>query len=421
MKPPVNITYGGKRPATEEAQPASVPSMPNAPQNPAQGIFGADANSNRETVTPLPPADVTRMERLTSRLVAQSRDAWLRGLLDQASYAAWLDVASNTQLRIAQHQEDNRGTVRILREQVNLWNEATTQLEQFDQPASHGWKADLSHARVMALRAKFRYSVATTGRDIGPLDQRAYETLAREHFELRRLEFLSRRGTAADFLMAARMADEQFVMPDQKSSVEYPQTVPLSSFQIDQPITLRRSISEVQEPVYLLAFPVVIEANDPFADIVATERAIQFAQFLETPAENREPQQLLRLLGQNAEEVAVEQFARYEIGTATPGQMLQQWWQFESLADTLTDEAADSAFADAQTQRLEQIHERAVSIQDLRGRNAADVTAVQTLWEVRQLKLQSLRVSPEKPTTPPEPASASVIIFGQNRSAKNTD
>lgn len=337
---------------------------------------------------PLSTRALAQIDRLTNQLVSQSRNAWRRGLMDQASYAAWLDVAATSQLQVAAHQGDRDRALIVLREQVALWTEAANQLEAFNQPAARGWEADLSHSRVMALRAELRYSSAA-GRKLTSYQQRAYSQLAAQHLDLRLQDFREGTGTAASVLAAAKMVDEQIVVPEQTNGpADSGAAVAVPTFQVDRPSTIRAALAEIQRPVHLETYPFAISTRDLAEDRRAVRRASTFAAFTAASEDARNSDRFLAELDQHAESIAANQFARYQTGTATPGGMLREWWSQETIAGTLDQDLSDSTFSTAQTRRLQAIHQFAVSTSDLRGRNAADVAAAEMLIAMRQLDLR---------------------------------
>ena len=431
VNPPFEIIYAGRASAAKERETAgdslqdavSAPVSSSGSGSPEQSLQTGDSTTHSGT-KPLPAETVARMRQLTRRLVAESRDAWMRGLMDQSSYAAWLDIAATAQLRIAQHQGDQSRVVQTLREQVVHWSEAAEQLERFDQPAAHGWQADLTHARVMELRAKFRYGIATD-RGPGDRDQQVYAALVSRHLELRRQDYETGTGTAAGVMAAARLVDERLEMPGkEESDSSNKPSVPVASFQFDRPVALRMAIERIRQPVYLAAYPLAVSTRDLAADRSAMRDASQFVRFLETPADDRDSEMFLTQLDQNAEETSARQFARHRLGTATAGGMLQRWWMHESLAESVTEEVRDSTFQESQTGRLRQIHQLAVSMRDRRGRNSADVIAAETLWAFRQLKLEPVAdrppnvgaASPDDATL--DSATRPAVIFGQDGPAE---
>lgn len=425
VNPPFEIIYAGRASAAQSAteDAASVPVSASGSDSSAESVQTSGTTTDSGT-RPLPAEQVARVRQLTTRLVAESRDAWMRGLMDQPSYEAWLEIAATAQLRVAQHQGDQSQVVQTLREQVYHWSEAAETLEQFDQPAAEGWLADLTHARVMTLRAKLRYSVATDRRH-SDHDQQVYAELVSRHMELRRQDYETGTGTAAGVLAAARLVDERLVVPEEvKAGSGDRPSVPVASFQVDRPVALRRAIDQIQQPVYLEAYPLAVSPRDLVVDRSAMQDASQFVSFLETSADDRDAERFLTQLDQNAEEASARQFARYRTGTATTGGMLQRWWMHESLAASAMEDASNSQFLKSQTGRLRQIHQLAVSMRDLRGRNSADVTAAETLWAFRQLNLeptagrqQSVAVATSD-AAEPEQATPSAVVFGQDARAE---
>jgi len=356
---------------------------------PESGVVTDETGSvDAEQPAPLSKRALSQIDRLTTQLVSRSRDAWLRGLMDQASYAAWLDVASTAQLRIAAHQGDRDRALIVLREQVALWTEAANQLEAFNQPAARGWEADLSHSRMMAVRAELRYHTAA-GRKLTSYDKQVYSQLAAQHLDLRLQDFRTGTGTAAALLTAAKMVDEQIVAPQPASeSAGSSAAFAVPTFQVDRPSAIRAALVEIQRPVHLETYPFAISTRDLAEDRRAVQRASTFAAFAAAPADARDSDRFLADVDQHAESIAANQFARYQTGTATPGGMLREWWLQETIAGTLDQDLSDSAFSTAQTRRLQAIHQVAVSTSDLRGRNAADFAAAEMLVAVRQLDLR---------------------------------
>lgn len=432
---PMEIVKGGTPATMEDAQYAGAEKATFVAITPeSDGRLGAaidepiaggkiDGEETVDEVVPLPARTVSRLDYQAARLVSQSRDAWLRGLMDQASYAAWLDIAVTTQLRVAKHQGDNARVLDILRGQVALWTEAAGELEAFDQPAARGWQADLAHSRVMALRAKLQYSVAA-GRPLTSDDRQIYQQAAAQHLEARLQDFQTGTGTAVSLLAAARMVDEQLVSPDQSSgSAGGTQDVSVATFQVDTPVAIRVALDEIRRPVHLATYPQAISTRDLAEDRAAVRLASSFAAYVDTPSEYRDPERFLTQLDQQAAADTARQFARYETGTATAGGMLREWWLQESIGSPLADTVPDSAFASAQSQRLQGIYQVATSLQDLSGRNAADVSAAEMLLAVRQLELVPLS-GRRKASAPYEDASdtstVKVIEYGDNAETSNS-
>ncbi len=104
--------------------------------------------------------------------------------------------------------------------------------------------------------------------------------------------------------------------------------------------------------------------------------------------------------------------------------MLREWWLQESIGSPLAETVPDSAFASAQSQRLQGIYQVATSLQDLRGRNAADVSAAEMLLAVRQLDLAPLSGRRRAANAPYEDVSATsaakVIEYGDNAEISNS-
>ncbi|MGZ0162443.1 MAG: hypothetical protein ACKVII_00920 [Planctomycetales bacterium] len=374
-------------------------------------VLGKTVSTGTKELTPLPKETLSQIDRLTTHLVSQSRDAWLRGLMDQASYAAWLDVAATSQLRIATHQGDRNRALIVLREQVALWTEAANQLEAFNQPAARGWEADLSHSRVMALRAELRYGSAA-GRRLTSYDQQAYSQLAAQHLDLRLQDFRTGTGTAAALLAAAKMVDEQIVAPQPASeSAGSNAAFAVPTFQVDRPSAIRAALVEIQRPVHLETYPFAISTRDLAEDRRAVRRASTFAAFAAASEDARDSDRFLSDVDQHAESIAANQFARYQTGTATPGGMLREWWLQETIAGTLDQDLSDSAFSSAQTRRLQAIQQVAGLTSDLRGRNAADVAAAEMLVAVRQLDLRPPSDAKKNTLYDETPSSSEALVI----------
>ena len=392
-KAPFEIIYAGKNAAAQKATPplensASSQTAVKAAPSKVQAVEGQPAYSEKPAL--LTETEVANVDLLAQRLVAQSREAWMRGLLDQPSYAAWLEIAATTQLQIAQRQGDQERVIRTLREQASLWDEAAARLEEFNQPGSQGWQADLSHARAMAMREKMRHSIAV-GRPLNDRDQQVYTALVAEHLELRRQDFHAGAGSAAGVLSAARLVDERLVVPEKENAASGDASpVRIASFQVKSPVTLRQALDEIHQPVFLETYPRAVSLRDHTEDRAEILRASLLVGFLETPAGDRSAERFLTQLDHDAEEISTVQFERYQTGTATPGGMVRQWWLHETLAAAVGGDSAKSAFPKSQTQRLRQIYQMSNSLQDRRGRNSADAAAAETLWAVRQLDLQPL-------------------------------
>lgn len=417
--PATNDPVGSKtnKPVIITEKPVLVVAALPDPDVVTDETVSADANQPG----PLSKQALSQIDRLTTQLVSQSRNAWLRGLMDQASYAAWLDVAATSQLQVAAYQGDRDRALIVLREQVALWTEAANQLEAFDQPAARGWEADLSHSRMMALRAELRYGSAA-GRKLTSYDLRAYSQLAAKHLDLRLQDFREGTGTAASVLAAARMVDEQIVVPEQANGPPGSgETVAVPTFQVDRPSTIRAALAEIQRPVHLETYPFAISTRDLAEDRRAVQRAATFAAFTASPADSRDSARFLAELDQHSESIAANQFTRYQTGTETPGRMLREWWLQDTIAGTLDQDLSDSAFSAAQTRRLQAIHQVAVSMSDLRGRNAADVAAAEMLVAMRQLDLRPRTVQKTDAPYDETPSASEALVIEYEKDSAISD
>ncbi|MFT5323948.1 MAG: hypothetical protein ACI8P0_001803 [Planctomycetaceae bacterium] len=399
-----DATDGSATPAANRPASAGV-------ADPRSRVADGTVSDDAKESPPLSKRALSQIDRLTTQLVSQSRDAWMRGLMDQASYAAWLDVAATAQLRIAAHQGDRDRALIVLREQIALWTEAANQLEAFNQPAARGWEADLSHSRMMAVRAELRYRSAA-GRKLTSYDKQAYSQLAAQHLDLRLQDFRTGTGTAAALLAAAKMVDEQIVAPQPASeSAGSSAAFAVPTFQVDRPSAIRAALVEIQRPVHLETYPFAISTRDLAEDRRAVQRASTFAAFAAAPEDARDSDRFLSDVDQHAESIAANQFAGYQTGTATPGGMLREWWSQETIAGTLDQDLSDSAFSTAQTRRLQAIHQVAVSTSDLRGRNAADVAAAEMLVAVRQLDLRPPSDAKKNASYDETPSSSEALVI----------
>ena len=436
---PMEIIKGAKPATIEEAQFAGAEkatfvvispesdgravSASNEPIEVVDEVVDEVADEVADEVVPLPARTVSRLDHQATRLVSQSREAWLRGLMDQASYAAWLDIAVTIQLRVAKHQSDHSRILSILRGQVSLWIEAADQLEAFNQPAARGWQADVAHSRVMVLRAKLQYRVAA-GRPVTSYDRQVYQQVAAQHLKTRLQDFQTGTGTAVSVLAAARMVDEQLVSPVQASgSAGGVEDVSVATFQVARPVAIHAALAEIRRPSHLATYPQAIGTRDFAEDRAAVRWASSFAAYVDTRSENRNPERFLTQLDQQAAATTARQFARYATGTATLGGMLREWWLQESIGGPLVETVPDSAFSSAQSRRLQEIHQVAMSFQDFRGRNVADVSAAEMLLAVRQLDLISLS-GRRKANAPNADVSATstarVIEYGDNAESSNS-
>lgn len=417
--PPFEIIYAGRQAA------ASKPSQPVADSASAQDRVNADqktapfskrdaAKANERGASRLDESVIAEIDAKTSRLVAQSRDAWQRGLMDNASYAAWLDIATTTQLKVARRQDDPERAIRTLKNQAAIWDEAAKRLADFDQPASRGWQADLLHAKVMSVRARLQYSVAM-GRPLTDQDVRVYNRLAARHLDQRREDFHAGEGSAAAVLSAARLVDEQLVVPEaDKTESPGSPAVAVPVFEVRNTTALRQALDEIHRPVFLATWPDAVTFRDHAEDQAEILRATQLVGYLETSSDRRDSTLFLKQLDQNAEAILAVQWERFQSGTATPGGMVRQWWLHESLASTANaDAATNRTFAEAQKSRLAQIRNTATLLRDRRGRNSADIAAAEVLWSVEQLNLRPLTNQPDDSVaSSPTTEKPSVIEIG---------
>lgn len=394
--PPFEIIYAGRQAAARKtsrsvATSTSAQDSVNAAQK-APPVSRRDAaKANVRGTSPLAESVVADIDVKTLRLVAQSRDAWQRGLMDNASYAAWLDIATTTQLKIARHQNDAERVIRTLKIQATVWDEATKRLADFNQPASSGWQADLQHAQLMSLRARLQHSVAL-GHPLTDQDMRVYNRLAARHLDQRREDFHAGEGSAASVLAAARLVDEQLAVPKaDETDPSGSSAVAVPVFEMRNTAALRQALDEIHRPVFLATYPDAVAFRDHAEDQAEIRRATQLVAHLATSSERRNSVHFLNQLDQNAEAILAVQWERFQSGTATPGGMVRQWWLHDSLASTVDAEGTTArTFQEAQKQRLAQIRNAVTSLRDRRGRNSADVAAAEVLWTVEQLNLQPL-------------------------------
>lgn len=396
--PPFEIIYGGRgAPSVRNQEEAAttdsgrtLSTRSNAvirSRNDSSPLLSASGTASAK-FSQEKQAKLSQIEQHAVRLISQSRDAWQRGLLDQASFAAWLDIAATAQLHVAQNRRDRARISQTFREQMSLWSEATLLLQNLGQPAARGLQADLVHARVMALRAEFQYRLSS-GDSLSRQDQQGYEELANEHYNLRRQDYGQGLAAAQDVLAAARLLDEKLIMPERNESDDAGAAA-VATFQMGRPVALRAAIEEMQRPGDRIPFPLADSVTRSPAEQTTLQNTASVVRFLEQPAGSRDAEAFLTQLDRDAQQITELQLSRYSAGTETSGSMLQSWWLHNVLAGnvlagSVKQDEVKSVFQENQLQRLRQIRQIALETRDLRGRNAADVTASETLWAVRQL------------------------------------
>lgn len=379
-KSPFEISNGSNGPASVTHLGKSANT--DTEQDNAKVDVGAAAITRRpNTLSASASRDLMRINQQAMRLIMVSRDAWQRGLLDQASYAAWLDIASTARINVALRRQDRSSIRQAYREQVSLWNEAASRLQALGQPAATGLQADISHANMMALRANFQARVAS-GESLSRQDKAAYDSLGAQHYRLRLQDFDCGLTNTASVLSAARLIDEKLITPEPKESDD-DSTIRIASFQIERPVALQAAVEELHRTRTRASSPLTVSLTA--SDKVALQRATSVMRFLDEPTDDRNDGAFLEQLGRDAQTTSGQQLANRRSRTATAGGMLRSWWQYESLAGMATQEDSRTSFQESQELRLQQIRQFALATRDLRGRNSADVAAAETIWAIRQL------------------------------------
>jgi hypothetical protein len=339
---------------------------------------------------------VAQAGEYADRLIEEGRDSFDRGLMRLSDYSEHLSIALQLKTTLADMRQDDRAKIAALSERASLLETAAAQLREFNEPASQGWVAETAQAQLLAAEARGELAQARQDRiDLAQAERRRSE-LAMEHFELRRADLdvglttLQQVSWAATHLAASAVSANA---DPQTSRTAVAAALTEYRDQLDEIATQTR------------------ELNDRGAGLGRADR-LQLADFqlAKTDAILAHLSGDQQAVGRNfakAEELARDMFNTkrefYETGTASLNDLTRAWTQRQDL-HAWAEKAGyklPNSVASQQQSDLKQLVQVSQQVDDLRGRNAADVTAVYGLNSLQQLA--SLRPAAGGVPKPPQP------------------
>ena len=279
-----------------------------------------------------------------------------------------IEVSRAVQLRGATQNSDRDLATQTLDRDIQLLTEVMIRLQEFNQPASQGWTADLELSRLLLKRSLFHRRMLVDGTDSNlEYATNDVKNAARLYFTTRLIDYRVGRASPVQIIEAAKYLHEQ--PADTLNSLE------------SQPFQFRTSEAFEREVARALS------SNDLAGAVV------QVLPWRQTPA-GRTSDDLLEILysartgetgpsPQESETTVLpdsrllnDQFRRFQTGTASLSDMHRTWWLQQSVS--LDDKGALNV-SPAGTEQLLSIGQRASTLNDVRGRIAADLLAQQAM------------------------------------------
>lgn len=311
-----------------------------------------------------------------SRLRAEGRAAFERGLLPLADYSDQLAIALKMELAVADLHGSEAGRAGALAAHAEQLQDAAGLLQQFNQPSARGWQADLAQADFLAAEA------AT----LGPMNPqnaanraqalKLVSDRAQNQYALRLSDFENGLATLSDLSRAAShmvgdVSDPETADTAIPGLVDY--QARMQQILINTEALARRGadggrIDHVHQAQFELSRSTVL-----LAGLSKNEHSVSPA-FLTAD--------------QAARDLLASQARLYDSGTVKLFDLAQSWSQWQELHrqakqfDIEISEASDTQLQ-SELQRLSGLADQQ---SDLRGRISADVTMVHSLKALTDLR-----------------------------------
>ena len=343
----------------ETAQPDPAPNVTSTPEG-------------EVTLNSADLARLARAELLTSKLSRSSREAFQRGLMPLSDFLDQVDLADRTDLWIHEIRRDG-GEQSVFDRQVRRWRDVVSDLEDFNQPNSAGWRADLSLARWALSDAEMRSAAAREDEVMLQRSSRRRADFARQHF-------LQRTADAE-----VGLAPPSEVVRAGSVLVESPPTDAFVNGR-DQ----ERYLGLVNENTEQTELWGLLGAGIGRSDRVEQARIDRDSALLSESIERNDFRSAAELLTRTEAHLQAgfdEESRFFDSGTASLYDLARTWrtWSDLHLAVAEIDELADGAATDGRVQAFSRLRDAADATTDLRGRHAADVLFVDVLETVDDL------------------------------------
>lgn len=341
------------------------------------------ANSSAIEPKPLNQAELgilDEADRIAKRLSAQSREAFHRGLMGLADYNKGLSAALRLKIEGAQHRKDQSARIEAHRTHAAALRDAVRRLAEFNQPASRGWAADLAEARLLATQADL--TLAQVRDDRGALEAKAWQVqrLARQHLELRRSDLnvghatLPQISRAAAQLVSAGVSD-RLTNPDSRPSLE-------------SRVAFRTTLAEVRRQTERLAKHGAGLGRVDRLQKARFDLARMEGLWFEISGDDQAAVAARRYAVELSRKLFKTQLKYYERGTVSLRDLAESWQLRTSLHEEMG-QGNSKIDEDSRRRRqvdLNRLRQLAEDTVDRRGRNAADVSLIDSFRMIEQLK-----------------------------------
>jgi hypothetical protein len=349
-----------------------------------------------------------QVNQLSSRLSDESRNAFERGLMSLPDYASHLEVALGLRTKLANLREDREAYIGALANHGSLLSRAAGLLVAFNQPASKGWAADVSLAKLLATNAQAALATARKDQAAAAKASRQSVDRAQRHYTLRLADVsvgladLPQWADAASYLNGARK-DSAALASDSRQPANSGQNV-------NGLATYHQELSQIVAQTEKLSQRGAGLGRSDRLNMARFELARTAAMLAQVSGNHRAAHAAANQAAAFARQQFETQLEFYQTRTASLFDLTQAWSNRQALLDSTRQAGFETAEIALSQQRndLQTLMKLAGETTDLRGRNAADVTLVHSLSTLEELKTRQRAIdakkSPEKPGTKPSDA-----------------
>jgi hypothetical protein len=294
-------------------------------------------------------------------LVEAAADAFMRGLMPLDHYLEQMRVVYSLELRLAMEQNDRQAARMAAQRHIDRLAGTVEVLEAFNEPAAEGWVADTLLAQAALADAEGELANLQGNRGAAQAARERFESLAWDHLQARQIDDVEL-GLASLPTLANAVA--MVAATGEEGAAEFG--------------AFREQILLTTEVWNAVGAEIGREDLVQQAELEAATEGIQWALMNEdAPGFAAAVQQA----EQTAREMLSTRMEFYEFGTASLAD-LTQTWMLRSRVHQLAAEVDGGLTEQMDRQRREDLSsllEIADSIEDLRGRHAADVQFVRLL------------------------------------------
>jgi hypothetical protein len=363
-------------PDLEVPKPAAPEPTPAVPSPPQVAAPIAKPRSNSEVA--IDRRRESALQRAARDLVADSHEAFRRGLLKLSDHAQQVAAARELELRLTELPSAAAAREKVLVGQALLWRNEAAQLARLNQPAARGWAADVSLARLLSARADEAWAEARHDRQAAAMAARQATAFSQQHLELRRADLNVGLATIADVTKAILALGGA---PRDTSAGREAQFQPAEDW--------GRRRDRLQELVTWAAPLAGRGAPRIDAELILARMQLARAEALDAVArrDSRRAEASFRAARALGQEWFETQWNFYRARTGSLFEVADAWRAREMLQAEMT-QAGYPAPAQAESELradLDRVTQLAQGIGDLRGRMAADVAFVAVLQGLESL------------------------------------